>query len=539
MPVLRMMRLLRLAFLASIATLAVAPRSSAQRPTLVVVIIVDQLRPEYLSAWDAQLTGGLARFRRDAAYFTNAFQDHAVTETAPGHSVILAGRFPYSTGILSNSRGVNTADVRLLDSPDTGASPFRFRGTTLADWMTARNPATRVLSVSRKDRTAILPVAPAHTPTVLWYSPKTGRFTTSTWYATTLPPWVQAFNAERGVQRLAGHSWNLLLPESAYPEPDSVAGEARNNGVFPHTLSADTIWAANSIQDFPWMDSLTLALAWRGVRAMELGGSAGRTDLLSVSLSTTDAVGHRWGPDSRELHDQVLRADRYLGVFLDSLYALRGRDRVIAVLTADHGVAPSPEIRSRFGDNTGAVRVPTAEFRPAVAAARAVLRRAGLDTTALRWEERVLWFDRNHPGCTDFDVRAIAGDFAQSVRRLPGVLRADVVSELAHADTTKDAIARRWIRMFVPGVESYPGRSALVSVTLQPFYYLGQGDAASHGTPFDYDTHVPLAFLGDQFIKGHQAIKVNVVDLAPTLAAVLGIPPLERVDGRILKEALR
>jgi predicted AlkP superfamily pyrophosphatase or phosphodiesterase len=533
------MRIPRLLTVAAVAVLFLASPAPAQQPTLVVVVTVDQLRPDYISTWESQLTGGLARFWRDGTFFTNAFQDHANTETAPGHASILSGRFPYSTGILSNARGANTPESPLIDAPDTGASPARFRGTTLADWMQAKDPRARVLSVSRKDRTAILPVAPSHAHTALWYSPKTGRFTTSTWYATTLPGWVQAFNAERNVQRLAGRAWNLMLPESAYPEPDSVAGEARNNVVFPHVLSTDTVRAASTIQDFPWMDSLILNLAWRGVRAMDLGGTADRVDLLSVSLSTTDAVGHKWGPDSRELHDQVLHADRYLGAFLDSLYALRGRDRVIVALTADHGVAPSPEIHSRFGDNSGAMRVPTAEFRPAIAAARAQLRLAGVDTTAFRWEERVLWFDRNKPGCRNIDVGPIAQAFAQATRLLPGVLRADVITELAHADTTADFIARRWIRMYVPGVESYPGESALVAVTLNPFLYLGQGDVASHGTPFDYDAHVPLAFLGRQFVTGHQNIKVNVVDLAPTLAAVLGIRPLERLDGRILKEAIR
>lgn len=518
---------------------AIAPLATAQHPTLVVMITVDQLRPDYISTWNAQLTGGLGRFWRESAFFTNAFQDHANTETAPGHSAILSGRFPYSTGIIANSLGVNTPDARLVDAPDTGASPFRFRGTTLADWMTARDARTRVLSVSRKDRAAILPVASAHTHTVLWYSPKTGRFTTSTWYATALPAWLREFNAERGVQRLAGHAWNLLLPDSAYPEPDSVAGEARNNVVFPHVLSADTVRAATTLQDFPWMDSLTLALALRGVSAMELGAITGRTDLLAVSLSTTDAIGHKWGPDSRELHDQVLHADRYLGVFLDSLYTLRGRSNVIVALTADHGVAPSPDIVSRFNDNAGAMRVSAAQFRPAFAAARATIRSAGLDTTALRWEDLVLWLDRNKLNGATFDVTDLITTFVQSVRDLPGVLRTDVISELARADTSRDAIARRWIRMFEPGGESFPGVSALVAVTLRPLFVLGQGDVATHGTPHDYDAHVPVAFLGAPFVPGRQAVKVNVVDIAPTLAAVLGVRPLERLDGRVLKEAIR
>ena len=514
-------------------------RAIAQRPTLIVMVTVDQLRPDYLTTWESQLRGGFARFLRDGAFFANGYQDHANTETAPGHASILSGRFPYSTGIIANSRGVNTPDVRLVDAPDTGASPFRFRGTTLADWMKARDASTRVLSVSRKDRSAILPVAPARDNTVVWYSPRTTRFTTSTWYATTLPSWVIEFNNERGVLALAGRSWDLLLPASAYPEPDSGAAETRNPA-FPHAIPADSARVGTAVVNSPWMDSLTLALALRGVNAMGLGASTTRTDLLAISLSATDAVGHRWGPDSRELHDQILRADRFLGAFMDSLSALRGADRVVFALAADHGVAPSPEARSsRFGDNSGAARVPSAQFRPLIAAARARLRAAGVDTTALRWEDLVLWIDRNALKGAPFDATALSQWFADSVRSLTGVLRADIIEKMGAADTTADAISRRWLRMFPVGVESYPGVKALVAVTLRPYFYLGMGDAATHGTPHDYDARVPVAFLGAPFTRARPASKVNVVDIAPTLAAMLGVAPLERLDGRVLKEILR
>jgi predicted AlkP superfamily pyrophosphatase or phosphodiesterase len=514
------------------------PAQQTQQPTLVVLVAVDQMRPDYVTKWASQLTGGFARMWREGAFFTDAYQDHANTETAPGHSTMLSGRFPYSTGIIANNLGVVTMDSPLIDAPDSGASPFRFRGTTLADWMKAKDPATRVLSVSRKDRAAILPVAPAHTHTVLWYSPKTTRFTTSTWYATALPQWVSDFNAERGVLKLAGKAWELLLPDAAYPEPDSVAGEGRTNIVFPHVLPSDSQRVGTAVEQTPWMDSLTLALALRGVNAMELGANSRRIDLLSVSLSSTDAVGHKWGPDSRELHDQILRADKYLGAFLDSLFALRGRAHVIVALTADHGVGPVPEVHSTFNNNAGAVRVPTAEFRPVVAAARATLRAAGADTMALRWEDLVLWLDKNKLGAKYIDVNTLTRAFTDSARRLPRVERADIIAGLASADTSRDDIARRIVRMFPPGKESFPGVIALAEVTLLPFDYFGQANVGQHGTPHDYDAHVPLAFLGAPFTPGHYGNKVNVVDLAPTLAAAIGVAPLEHLDGRVLKEII-
>jgi predicted AlkP superfamily pyrophosphatase or phosphodiesterase len=342
-----------------------APAALSQdRPALVVLITIDQLRPEYLTRWENQFTGGFRRVLRDGAFFGNGYQDHAATETAPGHASTLSGRFPVSTGILFNGEGVNAREASaLVKYPGTRASPFRFRGTTLADWMQTSDTGTRVLSVARKDRGAILPLGRGTSHTVLWYTASAGRHTTSQWYGDTLPTWVDAFNAERGVLRLAGQQWQLVLPENAYAREDMARAARRTDSGFPKTLPSDSAAAVDVIQRFPWIDSLTLALAWHGVRAMDLGGRQAGPDLLAVSLSALDGVGHRWGPDSREVHDAVLRLDRYVGAFIDSLYALRGAGRVIVALTSDHGVTAVPEVRSTFDDNTAAIRVPSAAFR--------------------------------------------------------------------------------------------------------------------------------------------------------------------------------
>src|SRR3982751_4891005 len=153
-----------------------APRSSSTRPTLVVFLTVDQMRPDYLDRWAPQLTGGVARLSKQGAVFPNAFQDHGVTETAPGHSVTLSGRFPRSTGIARNSAGVEDPQSPLLTSRDPGASPFRFRGSVLIDWMRSRDPRSRALSVSRKDRGAILPLGRTK-QNAFWYATSLGEFT--------------------------------------------------------------------------------------------------------------------------------------------------------------------------------------------------------------------------------------------------------------------------------------------------------------------------------------------------------------------------
>lgn len=515
------------------ATSAGAPSTVRAKPRLVLFITVDQLRPDYLVRWHDQLTGGLRMLVDGGAFAPAGVHDHAITETAPGHASTMSGRFPYSTGIASNSAGVNTAEAPLVDSDGIGASPFRFQGTTLADWMTAADARTRVLSVSRKDRGAILPIGRGKFP-VYWYAQASGKFTTSTWYADTLPTWVRAFNAEdRVMTRHAGSVWTPLLPESAYPEADSTSGEVMSGEVlFPHVLADDTLRARNQVIGFPVMDQLTLDLAWRGVRALDLGGGP-QTDLLAVSLSTTDAVGHRWGPDSRELHDQVLRLDRALGVFLDSLFALRGRDNVLVALTADHGVAPSPDVRSAWGDNAKATRVFRDDFDPAFQAVAPLIARHALDPEAFAFDGQTLDVDRARiPAAKQRQMLEVLRVFAKAAAQVPGVLRADVIDDLARADTTKDAIARRWLHMVRPGGE------VGVAITLTPYSYFGRGNTATHGSPHDYDARVPVLFFGAGIRPGTLPA-ARVVDMAPTLAALLGIRPLERLDGHVLPQVLQ
>ncbi|MGH7498479.1 MAG: alkaline phosphatase family protein, partial [Gemmatimonadales bacterium] len=308
--------------------------------SLVVIVTVDQLRPDYFARYGEEFTGGFRTILDRGTLFDHGQQSHAITETAPGHATILSGREPASTGIMDNDLGVEDPSAPLLaGGPGPGASPRRFRGTTLFDWLEAADSTTQVLSVSRKDRGAIMTVGRARAP-IYWWS--NGVFTTSRFYADSLPTWVQAFNAGRPAQRLAGKVWDLLLPASAYSEADDERYENGGKDVtFPHRLPGVTE-IARHLEDYPWMDSLTLAFALEGARVLHLGGRR-NPDLLLVSLSSTDAVGHRYGPDSREIHDQLLRVDRWLGQFLDSLAARVPPPRTLVVLTADHGVQSFPE----------------------------------------------------------------------------------------------------------------------------------------------------------------------------------------------------
>ena len=507
---------------------AQAPAAAqAATPNLIVFITVDQMRADYFERFNSQLNGGLARLYRGGAVFTNGFQDHAITETAPGHSVTMSGRFPAHTGIVTNFQGVPDSASPLVGGGAYGASPHRFRGTTLIDWLRAKDPRSRALSVSRKDRGAILPLGRAK-QSVFWYVPD-GRFTTSTYYADTLPTWLQRFNARKIPQSYAGKLWTLLLPERSYPEPDSVWIENfGNNFVFPYRYPEDPVQAARVFSEYPAMDSLTAQLALDGLGAMELGRGP-QTDILAVSFSTTDAVGHRYGPDSRELHDQILRLDKYLGIFIDSLYKIRDSTRIVFALTADHGVAPYPELRAMREHTTPA----RTDIAPPIIAANERIRAKGGDSLTIRFFEGIVTINREAVTKLGLKPDSILDALAKEMRRLPGVGRVDWVKDLAKADTSRDAVARRWLHMLPADL------TADLVMSLAPYAYYASVDMATHGTPNDYDAHVPVIFYGPPFTPGKFNQRALVADMAPTLAAVVNVTPTEPLDGKARTEVIR
>ncbi|HEY0529176.1 MAG TPA: alkaline phosphatase family protein [Gemmatimonadaceae bacterium] len=529
--------LICLSLLLPLAAQSQAP--SAVPPKLVVFITVDAMRPDYFSRFERQLTGGLGMLYRGGAFFTNGFQDHAITETAPGHSATMSGRFPVHTGIAANTAGVNDSTSPLIGSAGLGASPKRFRGTTLTDWLLAKDARTRVLSVSRKDRGAILPIGRSRQP-VFWYDPN-GTFTTSAYYGTELPKWVRDFNARRLPATYAGRSWDLLLPASEYPEPDSVPIERGGTDfVFPHVAPPDAQSVVRVLGDFPWMDEVTLDAALAGVQALNLGGGRS-TDVLAVSLSTTDAIGHRYGPDSRELHDQILRLDRSLGVFFDSLFRIRNRNDIVIALTADHGLTPFPEVHTH-DPNRGAIRVDPGPLFERISAS---LRSAGVRGSGysfvfgvyrgngFSFDGGVLELDRAALQAARINQDSLVLSVRNEFLKLPGVARVNRIPELQKRDTVKDRIARRWLHMF-----SDEEKAALV-VTLSPYNYWSGSTLAEHGSPNDSDAHVPILFYGPWIKPGRYGEFARVVDMAPTLAAIVRVTPQEKLDGHVLRDALR
>ncbi len=514
------------ALLASLLTMSPPPR-----PKLVVVITVDQLRPDYFTRWKSQLTGGLGQLANEGAFFTEGYQDHAVTETAPGHSTVLSGMWPAHTGIIRNSEGVQDSTAPLLGTSGPGASPRRFRTTTLVDWLKAADPTARALSVSRKDRGAILPIGKAKEQ-VYWY--QSGLFTTSRYYSDSLPAWVQAFNARRLPFKAANTVWTLLLPDSAYKEADDETWENLGRDiVFPHRLPADSVRAAGAVAGTPAMDSLTLLFALEGFEALRLGRRG--TDILAVSLSSMDAVGHAFGPDSREVHDQMLRLDHYLGWFLKRLTDRVGRDNVVVVLTADHGVTPLPE-RTRAKTGGAAYRVLLDTLVAGVN--RDLDRLAGTADAPRQWLEfdsgMLLLLDNGRFAATGIKTDSILDATIARILRVQGVARVIKPADLASADTANDPVARRWLHLLTPDA------GVVLTVTPQPgsVWDIPNLPIAMHGVASDDDAHVPIILWGRGVRRGAYAGRMNTVDIAPTLSVLLGITPLALVDGHARTEAL-
>lgn len=511
----------RRGFLAhSLALLLPLVPISAQSPAppvqLVVHFSIDQMRPDYLTKWQDELTGGLGRLLRSGVFYVNGEQAHAVTLTAPGHASMMSGRWPYRTGILANDLGVPDHDFPLVDVKGTGASPRRFVGTTLFDWMKARDPRVRALSVSRKDRGAILPVGRA-SEAVFWY--RDGIFTTSEWYAKKLPDWLLAWNAQRPVERLLGAEWTPL-PGTHYPEVDARPFEYDGKDyVFPHRIPTDLKDAYGEIIRFPVMDSLTLDVAWHGVQAMNLGRE-GHPDFLAVSLSTTDGVGHRYGPGSAELHDQVRRLDLLLGRFLDSLSAVIPPDRMIISLTSDHGVTDYPEA------GTGGRIILSPDLQ------------ALQDWATSRWslnlqinnEGGLVLADTAALSARGVSVDSLSRALARSIRGRAGVR--DVVTP-SSLRVRRDQEAIYWRRQI------QPGRGWLVGVSAEPgWVYAEKPTSTSHGSTSLFDRRVPVIFVVPGVSPRRVQRVIGVVDIAPTLARLVGVRPTEPLDGRVLPEVV-
>ena len=497
-------------------------------PNLVVLLVVDQLRGDMLSQFDEAFSGGLRRLIDDGYRYTNASHPFAVTQTAAGHSSISTGVPPSRSGIVANSwsqqvgedwrttYSVADDESPILGFEDTegvpGRSPKNLLRSGLADWIREADENALSVSVSAKDRSAIT-LAGKTNSDVYWLLHDEARFVTSHYYAQAYPGWVQSFNEEVMTMLVADSVWDTEVPVEmqSLARPDFAEYERRGSSTFPHVSSLEERDHYEWVFDSPKSDEAVLELAKAAMGELELG-QRGSVDFLALGLSSTDYVGHLFGPLSQEQLSNLIHLDRILGEFFSYLDAHIGEGQWVAALSADHGVATMPEYAQEQG-NTSARRINARErFQNRSSALQAAIAEGGAPE-----------------------------DVAE---RLARQLEADgtVAKAYTHSELTLGEPADSFAILFRNSY--YPGRGlgSLSRYGVETRYAEGEllsgANGTSHGTPYWYDRHVPLIFFGKGIDAGVTDAPAYTIDIAPTLARLAGIATMpDDLDGRVIYPA--
>ncbi len=496
-------------------------------PRLVLFIVVDQCRADYLERFRPLLRFGLDRLLRESIVFADVRHDHAWTKTAPGHATLATGVHPSRHGIVSNE-WYDRELGKVVDSDeddrwDDDRSPHHLLVPTLADRMKELWPDAKVFGASGKSRGAILP-AGRSADRAFWLDDETGRFLTSTYYGATEPAWLEAFHRDSFLDRRFGAPWEPL-PEAvaagaaygiepldrglAFPPLPRAIGRA---SVHPDEFYyEDVYWT-------PFIDRFLLEFAQTLLVEERLGADA-YPDFLSLSFSALDLVGHAYGPDSIELLDTLLRLDRVLGELLDFVHEHVGLENTLVSLSADHGVSPVPEISiargyaaRRFGlEERLCVQSTDSRLDRELGAAGWFLDDFRLDPEAVA-----------AAGLSQAEAEAAA---ARLIEQCPGVERAWTATELTSAGGADDPMRRLHRNNF------YPGRSPDLLVQFEAWSVNRTDNTTTHGSPYPYDTRVPWLLRLPSGAGATVDEPALTVDVAPTLAALLRIEMPGELDG--------
>jgi len=544
-------------------------------PKLAVVISVDQMRADYLVRFAGLFTGGFAKLLHEGAVFTNAHQDHAITETAPGHATLATGSYPSHHGIVSNvwfnrENGqrfycVDDANFALVtggknaNAAPAGKSPHQLLRRTLGDWLKAKYPPAKVISVAGKDRSAIL-MAGFEAEAAYWFHAASGSFVSSRYYRESLPEWAAQWNAERHADRFFGQAWEKSRPEEDYFAAREDLFDAEGDGVnttFPHEfIAADSSRPQIGARFYQWLaatpalDELTLAFAQRAIAAEELGAD-GVPDLLLIGLAATDYVGHAYGPLSQESEDNLLRLDAALANFFAFLDQTVGLKNCVLALSADHGVLPLPEELRRRGFESARILEDEA-MAEVQSLERELQQEWKTDRRIFRSYLDQINVDYRLADSLGLSPAEFRSRLAAKLRTLSFVSDIFTYDELSASDGPARDFLEKHRRSF------YPDRTQDLVMQVKPYYLVtGAPRGTTHGSPYGYDSHVPLIFWGERLQPGRIATPHQTVDLAPTLAYLLNLelpadlqrrvpngrsssaPIASGVDGEVLMMAIK
>ena len=523
------------------------------QPKLVLVLVVDGLPQEQVQRYRDQFgQGGFRRLLDQGAWYSDAHQAHGVTVTAVGHAAILTGAYPYQHGIINNNwvDPNNLATVYCTqDSKHTylgeetkngdGTSPANLRVSTLGDELRyATGNLAKVITVAGKDRSAIL--LAGKTGTAYMYNNRSGNFATSTYYMPRYPDWHKKYHAQRPQDRFYGKQWQPLLAEAAY------SGDANDDIVAPLNLASSERFPISFISKSgkpdaeyfeklftsPFLDEMTFDFARAALDGEKLGNNPQHvTDLLALSLSSHDAVNHVYGPESRMSHDHLQRLDRLLANFLNFVDQRVGLDNTLIVLTADHGFPNTPEFSQ--SNKLDAQRLDGVKLMELLN--KHLFEKFGVEKIARKWSPPNYFLDYAMIEKNKLKREEVENTAARFLLNTPGVANTFTRTQLESGAIPDNRISklmqRAWHRQI----------SGDIVVVAKPYWYFSSSDhGVSHGSPYKYDTNVPLMLMGKPWISpGSHGEYAEVMDIAPSLAHILRVRPPAASEGRVLIESMR
>ena len=515
-----------------------------EKPRLVVVISVDHFAYFAYDNYRPVFTGGFKWLEDHGTSFENAHHEHGYCATGPGHFVLGSGLHPGPVGIIGNNwyDRIQKKDVYCVEDPDANAldipayqvSYNKVAATTYGDWLKAVSPESKVFGVSCKDRASIM-MSGKNPDLAIWYNWK-GSFTTTDYYTDTIPAWLSDFNNNLNILSYRDSIWTndvdpALLAEythgdSFYAETDRF-DRATYSPVFPIGFEAewDDAKIKTEIASRPWMDRMTLDLATTIVREADMGQDK-TPDILNIGLSTQDLLAHYYGPFSHEVMDHLLKIDGYLMTFIDFLDQEVGLENVVFVMTADHGGMPLPEhwthVQHRYGG-----RVDEEFYLPTRAKAYAELDSLYGSHEYIHRKGSSYYYDFSMMDSLRVEQSVVDSILQTYMESVEGVYRLYTKTELLAA-TPDDYRAYR-LRNFM-----HPEMSPDVYTLVEEGWLFRNPYGTSHSTPYEYDSHVPLVFSSVNMQSRSLMDSVATVDMAVTIGDLLGVEPLNKVDGKSL-----
>lgn len=510
-----------------------ATREAPAAPKLVVFMVADGLPMRQVTDYRDQLApDGFRRFLDRGVWFANAHYGHGYTVTAAGHAVMLTGAYPDRSGIIGNEWREPLSGAPVYCSGDeahhylehrtaplAGTSPRNLRAETVGDVLRSVQPRSKVIGIAGKDRGAILPAGKLGT--AYMYMSESGGFASSTYYMAEHPQWLKTFNAAKPADAYFKQTWAPLLPESAYarsvPDGQPWMAKGGNGDRLPAVIGdrhekPGPLFYANLLAT-PFGDALLLAFARAAIEGEQLGQDDA-PDILSLSLSSHDYVNHAFGPESRLSHDHVLQLDQQLQGFFRYLDAKVGAGNYLVVLTADHGFLDTPEWSQSQGKPAGRIN----PAQPLAWLNAGLSKLFGEGRWVMGWSDSGILLDSKLIAAK----RLAPAEVDQQAKRL--LLQIDGVADVF---TREQLLGKDRATPYLQAMRKswHPDLSASLQVLLKPGWVISSRfGGTTHGSPYDYDTHVPILAYGAPWVgQGQVNTPVEVADIAPTLAALLGL----------------